>query len=79
LFISGSIGAGIFQLWAVLWNGTLRFRLMAVEIAGLIAIMTCINLYMEGLLNGSRLGWVIICWFALWNIIRVIKEKIQKW
>lgn len=77
-FIAGSIGAGLFQLWAVLLNGTLRFRLLAVEIAGAIAIMTVINLYLEDLLNGSRLGWVIICMFALWNIVRVIKEKITR-
>lgn len=77
-FISGSIASGLFQLWAVLYNGTLKYRLLAVEIAGAIAIMTVLNLYLEGLLNGSRLGWVIICAFALWNIVRVIKEKLER-
>jgi len=78
LFVLGAVAAGSFQLWAVLWNGTLRMRLLAVQIAALIAVMTVLNLYMEGLLVGSRTGWVIIGIFALWNAVRVFKEKIER-
>lgn len=77
-FISISIGAGAFQLWAVIWNGTLRMRLIAVQVATIIAISTVVNLYMEGILSGSRWGWAIICWFAIWNTIRVMKEKFDR-
>ena len=77
LILSG-IGAGSFQMWAVLWNGTLKMRLIAVQIAALIAVMTCENLLVSGLMNGSRIGWAIIMFFAIWNTIRVYKEKIEK-
>lgn len=76
--ILGGIAAGSFQMWAVLWNGTLRMRLYAVQIAAVIALMTVENLFVEGLLNGSRIGWAIIMMFAIWNTIRVYKEKIEK-
>ena len=75
--ISGML-SGAFQLWAVVWNGTLKYRLIAVQLASLIAIMTIVNLYMEGLLEGSRIGWCIIGIFAFWNTLRVFKEKINK-
>ena len=78
LFILGAIGAGSFQLWSVLWNGTLKMRLLAVQIAALIAVMTVINLSVEGLMIGSRTGWIIIMLFAFWNAIRVFNEKLQK-
>lgn len=78
LFILGSLGAGAFQLWAVLWCGQLRMRLLAVQIATLIAIMTIINLSVAGLMSGSRTGWIIIGGFAVWNTIRVFNEKIAK-
>lgn len=76
--ILGGIAAGCFQMWAVLWNGTLRMRLYAVQIAALIAIGTVENLFVGGLLNGSRIGWAIIMLFAVWNTIRVFKEKLEK-
>lgn len=78
LLIATGILAGSFQMWAVLWNGTLRMRLIAVQIASLIALGTVENLFASDLLNGSRLGWVIIMFFAIWNTIRVFKEKIDK-
>ena len=78
LFILGSLGAGAFQLWAVLWCGKLSMRLLAVQIATLIAIMTIINLSMAGLMSGSRVGWIIIGGFAIWNTIRVFNEKLAK-
>jgi hypothetical protein len=76
--ILAGIAAGTFQMWAVLWNGTLRMRLYAVQIAALIAIGTVENLFVGGLLNGSRIGWAIIMLFAIWNTIRVFKEKVEK-
>jgi hypothetical protein len=72
------IASGAFQLWAVLWSNCLRYRLLAVQAATLIAISTCVNMYMEDLLQGSNTGWVIILIFAIWNTIRVVKEKIEK-
>ena len=77
LLISGGIAAGAFQLWAVVWNGTLKMRLLAVQIAALVAVMTVVNLQMGGLLSGSRVGWIIIGLFAIWNTIRVFKEKLE--
>ena len=78
LLILGSLGAGSFQLWAVLYCGTLRMRLIAVQIATVIAIMTILNLSMAGLMSGSRTGWIIIGGFAVWNTIRVFNEKLIK-
>jgi len=72
------IAAGSFQFWAVVWNGTLKMRLYAVQIAAVIALMTVENLFVEGLLNGSRIGWVIIMAFAMWNTARVFKEKNER-
>ena len=77
LLIAGGIAAGAFQMWAVVWNGTLKMRLLAVQIAALVALITIENLWVESLLNGSRIGWVIIGLFAIWNTIRVFKEKIE--
>ena len=77
LLCFGAIGAGAFQMWAVLFKGCLKYRLIAVQIATLIAVITVINLMMEGLMNGSRVGWIIIMLFAMWNTIRVFKEKLQ--
>lgn len=76
--IMGGIAAGCFQMWSVVWNGTLRMRLYAVQIAAVIAFMTVENLFVEGMLNGSRIGWAIIMFFAFWNTVRVFKEKIEK-
>ena len=78
LLIIGAILAGAFQLWSVLWNGTLQMRLYAVQAASLIAIATCINLRMADLMTGSRTGWCIIAVFAMWNTVRVFKEKIER-
>ena len=78
LLVFGAILAGSFQMWAVVWNGTLRMRLIAVQIATLIAISTIINLCAEGLMEGSRTGWIVIGLFAAWNCIRVFKEKLDK-
>ena len=76
--ILGGVAAGLFQMWSVVWDGTLRMRLYAVQIAALIAIGTVENLFVGGLLNGSRIGWAIIMVFAMWNTVRVFKEKMEK-
>jgi len=76
--ILAGVSAGSFQMWAVLWNGTLRMRLIAVQIASLIAVATVVNLISSGLMNGSRIGWAIIGMFAVWNTVRVFKEKLDK-
>jgi hypothetical protein len=78
LLIVIAMGAGLYQLWSALWSGSLIHRLRAVQIASLVAIATCENLWAEGLLVGSRTGWCIICAFALWNTIRVTKEKLAR-
>ena len=78
LLCLGAILAGLFQMWAVLWNGTLRMRLYAVQIGALIAIGTVENLFVSGLMSGSRVGWAIIMMFAIWNTVRVFKEKLDK-
>lgn len=76
--ILGGVAAGVFQMWSVVWDGTLRMRLYAVQIAAIIAFMTVENLFVEGMLNGSRIGWAIIMVFAMWNTVRVFKEKMEK-
>lgn len=78
LLAAGGMIAGFYQLYAAAWCGCLNKRLIAVQLACIIGIGTCINLQAQGLLNGSRLGWIIICIFALWNTIRVFKEKLHK-
>ncbi len=77
LLIAGAIFTGAFQLYAVLWDGTLKMRLIAVQLATIVAIMTVINLFMGELLKGSNLGWGIILLFAIWNTVRVFKEKLE--
>ena len=78
LLIACGIMAGCFQLWAVIWKGCLKYRLIAVQIATVIAISTVENLISSGLFNGSRVGWLIIMLFAAWNTVRVFKEKLER-
>ena len=73
-----AILAGGFQLYTVLWNGTLKMRFLAVRIAALVAVATIINLFTHNLMNGSRVGWLIIGAFAIWNTIRVFKESLDR-
>lgn len=77
LAVMGMIAGG-YQLYASLWCGCLNKRLMAVQLAVLIGIGTCVNLYKQDILSGSRLGWLLICVFALWNMVRVFNEKIMR-
>ena len=72
------IFSGAFQLYAVLFNCKLKMRLIAVQVACLIAFSTCINLMMAGLMKGSRTAWILIFIFAVWNCVRVFREMIEK-
>tara|TARA_X000001382_G_scaffold101953_1_gene76646 strand:+ start:6446 stop:6808 length:363 start_codon:yes stop_codon:yes gene_type:complete len=72
-----AILSGVYQLYAVFSN-CLRLRFYAVQIATIISSTTCVNLYLSGLLNGSRIEWIIIFLFALWNTFRIVNEKIKK-
>jgi xanthine/uracil permease len=75
MLIVGSILCGLFQGWAVLWDGSLKMRGHAVKVACLIAIATVLNYYMEGMLHGSNVGWLLVMLFAIWNIIRIENQK----
>ena len=72
------IFSGAFQLYAVLFNCKLKMRLIAVQVACLIAFSTCINLLMAGLMKGSCTSWFLIFIFAVWNCVRVFLEMIEK-
>lgn len=77
-WIGLQIGAhlvGGFQLWCVLYNGQLRCRKWAVQAAVLVSIMTVANYTMAGMMKGSHLGWLLICIFAIWNLVRVTREE----
>ena len=78
VFVIAAAMTGAFQLWAVVFKGCLKYRLLAVQLATIVAIMTVINLTLENLMSGSRLGWIIILVFAIWNTIRVFNEKLEK-
>jgi len=69
---------GLFQLYAVLYNGSLSIRKLAVQFATLVAVATCVNYYMLGMLKGSHFGWLLILIFAIWNLIRVTREDLLK-
>lgn len=70
--------SGGYQLYAAAWCGCLGKRLMAVQLAVLVGVGTVVNLIRQDILNGSRVGWVIILLFAIWNMIRVFNEKVVK-
>lgn len=78
LIVLGII-SGLIQFYSILWKDCLKYRLLATQFAVLISIGTIYNLWEQNLLYGSRVGWVIIGVFALWNMIRVFKEKIVKY
>ena len=70
-----SMACGVYQGYAVLWSGDLKFRLLAVKIAFLVAVATVLNYLLEGMLHGSNMGWVLVLIFSAWNIIRVENQK----
>lgn len=78
LFQIGASAVGFFQLYAVLFNGTLKMRKYAVQAACLVAIATVINYCMADMMRGSHFGWLLILVFTVWNLIRVTREEIIK-
>lgn len=74
----GASAVGFFQLYAVLWNGKLKVRFMAVKLATLISISTVVNYCLAGMLHGSHFGWLLILVFAVWNLVRVAREYLAK-
>lgn len=69
---------GFFQLYSVLYNGNLKIRKIAVQLATLVSVATCINYFMMNMLNGSHFGWLLILIFAIWNLVRVTRESLYK-
>ena len=74
----GASAVGFFQLYAVLYNGTLRIRKIAVQLATLVAVATVVNFFLAGMLHGSHFGWLLILIFAVWNLIRVTREQFER-
>ena len=74
----GASAVGFFQLYAVLYNGSLKIRKLAVQLATLVAIATVINYTMAGMLHGSHFGWLLILIFAIWNLVRVTRESFER-
>ena len=70
--------AGLFQLYCVLWNGNIKLRLLAVQLATVISIATVANYCLGGLMSGSNFGWVLVCVMSIWNLYRVNNEVIQR-
>ena len=70
--------AGGFQIWAALYNGTLYMRKIAVQIASIISIATVVNYTSAGMMQGSHLGWLLICAMSIWNLYRVTNEQLYK-
>ena len=74
----GASFVGFFQLYAVLYNGSLRIRKWAVQLATIVAISTVLNYAMAGMLSGSHFGWLLILVFAIWNLLRVTRESFER-
>ena len=70
--------AGAFQIWAALYNGRLFMRKIAVQIASIISIATVVNYTSAGMMQGSQLGWLLICAMSIWNLYRVTNEQLYK-
>jgi len=70
-----SMAVGAFQLYAVLYNGSLKLRSNATKLAAVVAVATVLNYYIAGLLTGSRVGWLLVLIFAIWNVVRVDMQK----
>lgn len=69
---------GAFQIYCVLYDGRIKMRQVAVQLAVVVSIMTVVNYTMAGMMHGSHLGWLLICVFAIWNLIRVARENIHR-
>jgi len=74
----GAHVAGIFQVYCALWDGRLFMRKIAVQVASAISIMTVANYTAAGMMEGSHLGWLLICAMSIWNLYRVSHEQLWK-
>ena len=70
--------AGAFQIYCALWDGRLFMRKIAVQIASIISVATVANYTSAGMMQGSHLGWLLICAMSIWNLYRVTNEEIWK-
>ena len=70
--------AGGFQVYCALWDGRLFMRKLAVQIASVISIATVANYTTAGMMQGSHLGWLLICAMSIWNLYRVTNEEMYK-
>ena len=68
--------AGAFQVYCALWDGRLKMRKLAVQIAPVISISTVANYTTAGMMQGSHLGWLLICAMSVWNLYRVTNEEL---
>ena len=68
--------AGAFQVYCALWDGRLKMRKLAVQIASVISIATVANYTTAGMMQGSHLGWLLICAMSVWNLYRVTNEEL---
>jgi len=69
--------AGGFQVYCALWDGRLSMRKLAVQIASIISIATVANYTTAGMMQGSHLGWLLICGMSIWNLYRVTNEQMH--
>jgi hypothetical protein len=70
--------AGGFQVYCALWDGRLFMRKLAVQIASIISIATVANYTTAGMMQGSHLGWILICGMSIWNLYRVSHEELYR-
>lgn len=78
IFIGVAICAGVYQLYSALWSGCLAHRLRATQFATLISLLTIENLITHHQMSGSSMVWVILLLMAIWNTVRVTKEKLAR-
>jgi len=67
--------AGLFQVWAALYNGRLFMRKYAVQAACVISLATVANYTVADMMHGSQLGWLVLCAMTIWNLYRVTNEQ----
>ena len=70
--------AGAFQVYCALWDGRLFMRKLAVQIASIISVATVANYTTAGMMQGSHLGWLLICAMSIWNLYRVSNEELYR-
>lgn len=72
-----AVVGGLFQLYAVgIRNLTCRY--ISCYVAVLVSLFTVETYYTEGLLEGSRYGWLMISVAAIINLFRVGKQWTHK-